>query len=141
MTTVTERVAPGLVDGTDVATDIGRLVVSCMDGPGIVARISGFLHARGVNIVQSDQYSTGPTGGRFFLRTEFHLPGLAECLPDLERDFAAAVPNTRWVADITYVPTEKDGWCYTAFIMDCFSRAIAGWACSGRMQTELQFIE
>jgi len=93
MTTVTERVAPGLVDGTDVATDIGRLVVSCMDGPGIVARISGFLHARGVNIVQSDQYSTGPTGGRFFLRTEFHLPGLAECLPDLERDFAAEVAN------------------------------------------------
>ncbi|MCW2943595.1 MAG: Integrase catalytic region [Actinoallomurus sp.] len=55
----------------------------------------------------------------------------------LERDFTAAAPNTRWVADITYVPTENDGWCYTAFIMDCYSRAVVGWACSGRMYTEL----
>lgn len=55
----------------------------------------------------------------------------------LERDFTASAPNTRWVADITYVPTVRDGWCYTAFIMDCYSRAIVGWACSDRMYTEL----
>ena len=55
----------------------------------------------------------------------------------LERDFTASAPNTRWVADLTYVPTVYDGWCYTAFIMDCFSRAVVGWACSDRMHTEL----
>jgi formyltetrahydrofolate deformylase len=75
----------------DSAGDIGRLVVSCVDGPGIVARVSGFLHRRGANIVQSDQYSTGPVGGKFFLRTEFHLPGLAEQLADLEDAFAQEV--------------------------------------------------
>jgi len=45
----------------------------------------------------------------------------------LERDFGAAAPNVRWVADITYVPTAS-GWCYTAFVMDLYSRQIAGWA-------------
>ena len=75
----------------DSPGDIGRLVVSCVDGPGIVARVSGFLHRRGANIVQSDQYSTDPVGGKFFLRTEFHLPGLADQLAVLERDFAEEV--------------------------------------------------
>ena len=73
------------------ALDIGRLVVSCPDGPGIVAKISTFLHRRGANIVQSDQCSTGPVGGRFFLRVEFHLPGLTDQLAELESDFAAEV--------------------------------------------------
>lgn len=67
------------------------------------------------------------------------VPDAAGAYPTdlLGRDFAAAAPNRRWVADITYVPTEHDGWCYTAFIMDCYSRAIVGWACSDRMHTEL----
>jgi formyltetrahydrofolate deformylase len=65
--------------------------MSCVDGPGIIARVASFLHRRGANIVQSDQYSTGPTGGRFFLRTEFHMPGLRDELADLEHSFAAEV--------------------------------------------------
>ncbi|MFE2998738.1 formyltetrahydrofolate deformylase [Nocardia sp. NPDC059246] len=69
------------------AENTGRLVVSCVDGPGIVSRISTFLHHRGGNIIQSDQYSTGSVGGRFFQRVEFHLPDLARRLPQLERDF------------------------------------------------------
>ncbi len=73
--------------------DIGRLVVSCADRPGIVSAITGFLHARGANIVSSDQDSTDPRGGRFFLRLVFHLPGLAGALPRLERDFAAGVAD------------------------------------------------
>ncbi len=51
-----------------------RLSISCPDQPGIVAAVSGFLFSRGANIVSSHQYSTDPSGGRFFLRTEFVLP-------------------------------------------------------------------
>jgi formyltetrahydrofolate deformylase len=65
--------------------------MSCQDGPGIIASVASFLHRRGANIVESDQYSTGLSGGRFFLRIEFHLPGLAADLAGLERDFAAEV--------------------------------------------------
>ena len=69
--------------------DRGRLVVSCPDRPGIVAAMSRFLFAAGANIVQSDQYSTDPWGGRFFMRVEFELPGLAERHEELRRDFTA----------------------------------------------------
>lgn len=60
-----------------------RLLASCPDQPGIVAAVSRFLHDSGANIVQSDQYSSDPFGGTFFLRMEFAateavLEGLAE---------------------------------------------------------------
>jgi formyltetrahydrofolate deformylase len=57
-----------------------RLVVSCPDRPGIISAVSGFLADAGANIVRSDQYSTDPTGGTFFLRMEFTgaPSGLAE---------------------------------------------------------------
>jgi formyltetrahydrofolate deformylase len=54
-----------------------RLLIGCADRPGIVAAVSGFLFEQGANIVSSQQYSTDPIGGRFFLRTEFFLPELA----------------------------------------------------------------
>ncbi|HEY5342320.1 MAG TPA: formyltetrahydrofolate deformylase [Solirubrobacteraceae bacterium] len=50
------------------------MLVGCPDRPGIVAAVSSFLFEQGANIVSSQQYSTDPTGGRFFLRTEFFLP-------------------------------------------------------------------
>jgi formyltetrahydrofolate deformylase len=52
-----------------------RLLIGCADRPGIVAAVSGFLFERGANIVSSHQYSSDPSGGRFFLRTEFFLEG------------------------------------------------------------------
>jgi formyltetrahydrofolate deformylase len=51
-----------------------RLVISCADKPGIVAAVSRFLFTSGANIVRSDQFSTDPVGGVFFLRMEFTLP-------------------------------------------------------------------
>jgi formyltetrahydrofolate deformylase len=51
-----------------------RLLIGCADRPGIVAAVSGFLYEQGANIVSSHQYSSDPSGGRFFLRTEFFLP-------------------------------------------------------------------
>jgi formyltetrahydrofolate deformylase len=38
-----------------------------------VAGVSRFLYEAGANIVRSDQYSTDPSGGTFFLRMEFAL--------------------------------------------------------------------
>jgi formyltetrahydrofolate deformylase len=52
-----------------------RLLISCPDRPGIVAAVSRFLFEAGANIVRSDQYSTDPEGGTFFLRMEFTLDG------------------------------------------------------------------
>jgi formyltetrahydrofolate deformylase len=63
-----------------------RLLVGCADRPGIVAAVSGFLFEQGANIVSSHQYSSDPTGGRFFLRTEFFLEGLADGAQAAGRD-------------------------------------------------------
>jgi len=51
-----------------------RLTIACADRPGIVADVAGFLRDRGANIVHSDQHSTDPVGGRFFMRMEVMLP-------------------------------------------------------------------
>jgi formyltetrahydrofolate deformylase len=51
-----------------------RLLVSCPDRPGIVAAVSRFLLEAGANIVHSDQHSSDPWGGEFFLRMELALP-------------------------------------------------------------------
>jgi formyltetrahydrofolate deformylase len=66
-----------------------RLLVSCEDQPGIVAAITTFLRDHGANIVQSDQYSTDPEGGRFFMRVVFHLAAVD--LDALRQTFASVV--------------------------------------------------
>ena len=65
-----------------------RLTISCPDQKGIVAAVSQFLHTHGANIIHSDQHSTDPSGGTFFMRMEFHLDGLDLARGAFERAFA-----------------------------------------------------
>jgi formyltetrahydrofolate deformylase len=74
-------------------TGVKRLLVWCADQPGIVSAVSAFLFEAGANIVQSDQYSSDPVGGAFFLRMEFTLPAESEPLPELSERFAARVAD------------------------------------------------
>jgi formyltetrahydrofolate deformylase len=71
------------------AEDVACLIVSCPDRHGIVAALSGCLAEAGANIVNSDQHSTDPEDGNFFLRMEFHLEGFAERRADLEKRLGA----------------------------------------------------
>ena len=54
----------------------------------------------------------------------------------LARDFAADVPDRKWAADITYVPTDQ-GWLYLAAVIDLCSRRIVGWAMADHLRAEL----
>lgn len=45
----------------------------------------------------------------------------------LQRDFSADEPNTKWVADTTYIWT-AEGWLYLAVVLDLFSRLVVGWS-------------
>jgi formyltetrahydrofolate deformylase len=67
--------------------DIGRLSITCPDRPGIVAAVSRFLFEHGANILESQQYSTDPFGGTFFVRIEFHRENLADCFDQLKESF------------------------------------------------------
>lgn len=64
------------------------MLISCPDRPGIVAAVSQFWFENGANIVQSDQHSTDPRSGRFFMRIEFDLPDLSARTERLKADFA-----------------------------------------------------
>jgi len=65
------------------------MLISCPDQPGIVAAVSRFFCEHGANIVQSDQHTTDPKGGLFFMRVEFDLDHLQNRKGDLEQNFAA----------------------------------------------------
>lgn len=68
--------------------DIGRLSITCPDRPGIVAAVSRFLYESGANILESQQYSTDPFGGTFFVRIEFHRDDLTDHFDEMKAAFA-----------------------------------------------------
>ncbi|WP_459500870.1 IS3 family transposase [Bacillus sp. C1] len=55
----------------------------------------------------------------------------------LKQDFSTTTINEKWVADITYIHTQKDGWCYLASVMDLYSKKIIGYSFSRNMTTNL----
>ena len=65
--------------------------------------MSRFLADRGANIVHSDQHTTDPDGGDFFLRMVFDLPGLADRIAKLALDFSnietAFGMDARWALE------------------------------------------
>ena len=76
-----------------------RLLISCPDRPGIVAAVSSFLFRHGANIVSSDQHSTDPEGGRFFMRMEFATAEMDLHREQLEAAFERDIANRfemRW---------------------------------------------
>ncbi len=80
-------------------SSVARLLVGCDDQPGIVAAVTNFLYHQGANIVSLDQYSTDPTGGRFFMRVSFQCPREALSEGTLETAFGDVVAerfNMTW---------------------------------------------
>lgn len=73
--------------GVESYSNRARMLISCPDGPGIVAAVSHFLYQHGANIVQSDQYTMDPDGGMFFMRVEFDLPELGDRLEEIRSLF------------------------------------------------------
>ncbi len=78
--------------------------------------------------------------GRSGRRRRHNLTRQAKVAPDipdlLQRDFTATAPDTRWVTDISYVPT-TEGWVYLAVLVDLCSKAVVGWAADTYMRTSL----
>lgn len=54
----------------------------------------------------------------------------------LEREFQAAGPNQKWVADFTYLWT-VEGWLYVAVVLDLYSRRVVGWSMSQEMTSQM----
>ena len=59
-------------------------------------------------------------------------------LDRVNRQFAAQRPNQLWVSGFTYVSTWQ-GFVYVAFVIDVFTRCIAGWRVSRSVHAEFVF--
>ena len=98
-------------------------------------RVHRDLRARGIRVGKKRVERLMRTHGivakrrRRFRRTtdSKHLHPIAPNM--LERKFEAALPDTAWVTDVTYVWT-LEGWLYLAVILDLCSRRVVGWAAS-----------
>jgi putative transposase len=54
----------------------------------------------------------------------------------LNRNFKIMVPDTVWLADISYIPTDE-GWLYLAAVKDLATMEIVGWSMSERLKSTL----
>ena len=73
---------------------------------------------------------------RRFVHTTDSNHNMAVAQNLLDRDFTADAVNTKWAADITYIPTQE-GWLYFAAVMDLYSRRIIGWSMSEQIDSKL----
>lgn len=63
--------------------------------------------------------------------SDLDLPNL------LNQNFEASRPNEKWVADITYIHTIKDGWCYLASILDLYTHKLIAFEFSKKMDKSI----
>lgn len=54
----------------------------------------------------------------------------------LNQDFSTKTICEKWVADITYIPTKKNGWCYLSSIVDLHTKKIISYTFSKRMTVD-----
>jgi len=54
----------------------------------------------------------------------------------LERDFTALEPDTKWVTDITEIPTQE-GKLYLCVVLDLFSKLVIGWSMHHRQDRHM----
>src|ERR1051326_8705884 len=86
---------------------IARLSITCPDRPGIVAEMAIILYKLGCNIISSDQYSTDPNGGHFFMRMVFDLGQADAAHREVELAIAQAAEKFNMNWQITYTDQIK----------------------------------
>src|ERR1700684_2081867 len=89
------------------ADHTARLLISCPDGPGIVAAVSRFLFERGANIVSSAQSSTHPERGPFFIRCAFSLPAIEGERDEFETSFGELAQRFSMTWRLSYASARR----------------------------------
>lgn len=89
-----------------MTTHTASLIVTCIDQPGIVQAVSGFLYAQGANIIHLDQHSADADSKRtkdlraqYFMRVEFTLDQITNHATAIKRAFSTEVAeryNMTW---------------------------------------------
>lgn len=75
-----------------------------------------------------------PQRRRWRSKTSGERPG--DVQNHLARDFSVAAANSKWVTDITYIPTGEH-WLYLCVVLDLHSGVVVGWSMSHRQERQL----
>ena len=115
------------------------LLVSCPDSKGIVAGISNFIYSLGGNILRSDQYTTDPVDGVFFLRIEFDFVDISLSREELEHEFEELAFKFTMDWKMMYVKDTKRMAIMVSRQGHCLVDLLWRWK-TGDLRSEIQFI-
>jgi len=115
------------------------LLISCPDRKGIVAGVSNFIYSIGGNILQSDQYTTDPINGVFFLRVEFDLSNGVLNRSDLEDEFEKLAFEFRMDWNILYHQDTKRMAIMVSRQGHCLIDLLWRWK-TGDLRSEIPFV-
>lgn len=99
-------------------------------------RGGGRVNRKTVARIMQELGLRSPAAERAFQRAKARAARVKDPTDLLQRNFAALIPGSILVGDITYVPT-KEGWLYVATVIDLASRAVLGLATGTRQTTDL----
>ncbi|QGH36577.1 formyltetrahydrofolate deformylase [Gracilibacillus salitolerans] len=116
-----------------------RLLINCADQPGIVAAVSQFLYEHNANIIESNQYSTDPHGGEFFIRIEFEMDHLKANVDKLEADFQQVKEAFNMEATFKYVDQVKKVAIFVSKEPHCLLELLWEWQ-SGDLMADISLV-
>ncbi len=119
--------------------DTITLLISCPDQPGIVAAVSQFIFQHQGNIIQSDQHSTDPHDGTFFMRTSFAEDSFRLNEAELRAAFAPIAGRFHMEWQIHYSRRRKRAGVLVSKLDHCLTDLLWRWK-SKELAIEIPFI-
>jgi formyltetrahydrofolate deformylase len=119
--------------------DRARMLISCPDRAGIVAAVSHFLFEQGANIVQSDQYTTDPETGRFFMRIEFDAVNLEERFEAIRESFRPVAESFQMTWSLVEAKKRKKMAIFVSTEDHCLLELLWQWK-SGALHADIEMV-
>lgn len=117
----------------------GILLISCPDQPGIVAAVAQYLYGMEANILDSNQYTTNPDGGTFFIRIEFECPNLIEKKEKLKEGFDPIATKFSMDWELKFSRDVKKTAIFVSKELHCLRELLWEWQ-SGDLNTEIKLV-
>ena len=116
-----------------------RLLVKCPDKPGIVSVLSTFLFKYNANIIESNQYSSDPENGTFFIRIEYHSDQLQQKASDMEREFEQIAKEYCMTYKFYYLNKRQRSAIYVSKELHCLLELLWEWQ-NGDLETDIALV-
>ncbi|HLR55094.1 MAG TPA: formyltetrahydrofolate deformylase [Pseudogracilibacillus sp.] len=117
----------------------GRLLVKCLDQPGIVSALSTFLFQNDANILESTQHSSEDEHHMFFIRITFYRNNLLENKDQMEEQFKALAASFSMDYRFTYKAEKKKSAIYVSKEIHCLLELLWEWR-SGDLDTSIELV-